>query len=65
MASDHFLAEFPIRAYQESSLSLRDHVGIDVGPDGDVWTTFMGISDVRDPDPDADKTLIWSTRIPW
>lgn len=48
-----------------SPLALRDYIGIDVGPDGDVWTTFMGISNDRDPDPEADKTLIWSTRIPW
>lgn len=46
-------------------LSLRDYVGIDVGPDGNVWTTFMGMSAVRDPDPLAQETLIWSTRIQW
>lgn len=45
-----------------SAFWLGDFIGIDISGNR-VWTSFMGSSATRDPTPNADKSLIWSSQI--
>ena len=44
-----------------ASLPMKDYIGLDVFGD-EVWTSFMG---TWAADPQADKSVIWSSIIDW